>query len=207
MKSQHFPGFLIVIEGIDGAGKTTQADRIQSALQGLGFTVVRTKEPTTGRWGKLLRDSALTGRLSMEEEVETFIKDRREHVENLILPELRAGHVVIVDRYYFSTAAYQGARGMDPNALLARNEEFAPEPDLLVLLDVEPKQGLERIRSRGDTANHFEVPDTLVRAREIFDSIDQPYLVKLDARKSPEELTGEIVRQFTRRYAEAKSKS
>ena len=93
MKSQHFPGFLMVIEGIDGAGKTTQADRIQSALQGLGFTVVRTKEPTAGRWGKLLRDSALTGRLSMEEEVETFIKDRREHVENLILPELRAGHV------------------------------------------------------------------------------------------------------------------
>ena len=206
MKSLHFPGFLLVIEGIDGAGKTTQADRIQAALSARGFTVVRTKEPTTGRWGKILRDSATTGRLSLEEEVEMFVKDRREHVETLILPELRAGRVVIVDRYYFSTAAYQGARGMDPKALIARNEEFAPEPDLLVLLDVEPKQGLERIRTRGDTANHFEVPATLLRAREIFNSIHQPYLLKLDARKSPEELTEEILRAFTRRQAEAKPK-
>ena len=206
MKSLHFPGFLLVIEGIDGAGKTTQADRIQAALSARGFTVVRTKEPTTGRWGKILRDSATTGRLSLEEEVEMFVKDRREHVETLILPELRAGRVVIVDRYYFSTAAYQGARGMDPKALIARNEEFAPEPDLLVLLDVEPKQGLERIRTRGDTANHFEVPATLLRAREIFNSIHQPYLLKLDARKSPEELTEEILRAFTRRQAEARPK-
>ena len=76
MKSQHFPGFLVAFEGIDGAGKTTQAHHLQSTLQSRKLTVIRTKEPTAGRWGQVLRDSALTGRLSLEEEVETFMKDR-----------------------------------------------------------------------------------------------------------------------------------
>ena len=72
-----------------------------------------------GRWGKELRESAQTGRRSIEEELELFLKDRREHVNELILPRLRQGCVVIVDRYYFSTAAYEGARGLDPPAPLA----------------------------------------------------------------------------------------
>jgi dTMP kinase len=171
MTTHHFPGYLIAIEGIDGAGKTTQAHHLQAAIARRNLTVVRTKEPTTGHYGQVLRDSALTGRLSLEEEVETFINDRREHVENTINPHLREGHIVIVDRYYFSNMAYQGARGMDPHAIMTRNEEFAPEPDLLVLLDLDPKIGLQRIRLRGDRANHFETTDTLEKARDIFRSI------------------------------------
>ena len=140
--SPPYSGFLIAFEGIDGAGKSTQAKILHDQLAGRGWSVVLTKEPTTGPWGQILRDSAQTGRLSIEEEVETFLKDRREHVSELILPRLRAGCVVIVDRYYFSTAAYQGARGVDPQELLRRNEEFAPEPDLLVLFDLEVERGL-----------------------------------------------------------------
>ena len=198
----HFPGFLIAIEGIDGAGKTTQAHFVQSALKDRNLTVIRTKEPTTGQWGQVLRDSALTGRLSLEEEVDTFIKDRRQHVEEVIQPALREGYVVIVDRYYFSTAAYQGARGVDPEELIRRNEEFAPEPDLLVLLDVEPNVGLKRIKTRGDRANHFEKTDTLTKAREIFLSIDKPYLYRLNATESAEHLRDKIVREFSQRYVE-----
>src|SRR5271168_4347864 len=104
----HFPGFLIAIEGIDGTGKTTQAHHVQELLQSRKLVVIRTKEPTTGHWGQVLRDSALTGRLSLEEEVETFIKDRKEHVETKINPALKDGHIVIADRYYFSSMAYQG---------------------------------------------------------------------------------------------------
>ena len=70
----HLPGFLIAIEGIDGAGKTTQAHFVQERLAARKLAVIRTKEPTTGQWGQVLRDSALTGRLSLEEEIETFIK-------------------------------------------------------------------------------------------------------------------------------------
>jgi dTMP kinase len=197
LKAQHhLPGFLIAIEGIDGAGKTTQAHFVQERLQASKLCVIRTKEPTTGQWGQILRDSALTGRLSLEEEVETFIKDRKEHVETLINPSLRKGHIVIVDRYYFSTMAYQGARGMNPEELMSRNELFAPEPDLLVVLDVDPKLGLERIKTRGDRANHFEKTGSLKRARAIFNAIKKPYLFRLDGSQEAETLSDLIVRQF-----------
>lgn len=192
-----YPGFLIAIEGIDGAGKTTQAHFVQEKLQARKLTVIRTKEPTTGHWGQMLRDSALTGRLSLQEEVETFIKDRQEHVETVIKPALHAGQIVIIDRYYFSTIAYQGARGWDTSDLLQKNEAFAPEPDLLVLLDIEPKVGLQRIRTRGDRANHFEKTGTLRRAREIFLNIKKPYLFLLDARQEPDVLCQLIVNQFS----------
>jgi dTMP kinase len=203
LKTQHhLSGFLIAIEGIDGAGKTTQANFVQEHLQAKKLCVVRTKEPTTGQWGQMLRDSASTGRLSLKEEVETFIKDRKEHVETVINPALHEGHIVIVDRYYFSTMAYQGARGMDPKELMRRNELFAPEPDLLVVLDIEPKLGLERIKTRGDKANHFERTGSLKSARAIFNAIKKPYLYRLDATQEPETLRDLIVRQFSAIYAE-----
>jgi dTMP kinase len=202
----HFPGFLIAIEGIDGSGKTTQSHFIQSALQKVlqpkKIAVIRTKEPTTGHWGQVLRDSALTGRLSLDEEVEAFIKDRKEHVETLINPALKDGHIVIADRYYFSSAAYQGARGIPPEEIIRRNEEFAPEPDLLVILDVEPKIGLQRIRTRGDRANHFEKTGTLKKAREIFLNIKKNYLYKLDATKKPEEIRDLILARFSEIFNE-----
>lgn len=202
-----FPGFLIAIEGIDGGGKTTQAHFVQAHLQARRLPVVRTKEPTTGYWGQILRDSAVTGRLSIEEEVEAFVKDRQEHVAQVINPALERGHVVIVDRYYFSTAAYQGARGLDPIELMARNEAFAPEPDLLVILDLDPAMGLQRIRTRGDRANHFEQTGTLLRAREIFLSINKPYVYRIDASQEPEKIRDLIVREFSQRQASKVARS
>jgi dTMP kinase len=198
--SPPYPGFFVVIEGIDGAGKSTQAKRLGERLTARGEKVVLSREPTMGQWGKQLRASAQTGRLSIEEEVELFLKDRREHVNELILPRLREGCVVIVDRYYFSTAAYQGARGVDPQELIRRNEEFAPEPDLLVLFDLPVEDGLSRVRARGDKADHFEQVEQLRRVREIFLSIDKPYLVKVDARKEQGVIAEEILAAVLARY-------
>ena len=194
--SPPYPGFFVVLEGIDGAGKSTQAKLLGERLTQHGRRVVLSREPTMGQYGKLLRESAQTGRLSIEEEVELFLKDRREHVNELILPRLREGCVVIVDRYYFSTAAYQGARGLDPLELIRRNEDFAPEPDLLVLFDLPVEDGLARVRARGDQADHFEQVEQLRRVREIFLSINKPYLVKVDARKEPGVIAEEIWRAF-----------
>ena len=207
MSEHHFAGFLIAIEGIDGAGKTTQAHFVQEQLQSRKLAVVRTKEPTMGHWGQILRDSALTGRLSLEEEVEAFVNDRREHVEQVILPELKASKIVILDRYYFSTSAYQGARGIDPEELIRRNEQFAPEPDLLIILDIDPKIGLDRIRTRGDRANLFEKTGTLKKAREIFKSIKKPYLYRVDATQPVDTIRDLIVRQFSAMSAERIAKS
>ena len=149
-------GILIAIEGIDGAGKTTQAAQLARRLEGAGFSVLTTKEPTDrSEHGRRIRASSIGGRLSLTDELHAFIEDRREHVHSLILPALAAGQIVIVDRYYFSSAAYQGARGGDVGRILLANESFAPAPDLLVHLVVDPSIGVARIRARGDVANEF----------------------------------------------------
>lgn len=194
MRTTPRKGVLVALEGIDGAGKTTQAARLEAAIRsGRRFEVVRTKEPTDGQWGQLLRASASTGRLSPEEELALFLKDRREHVDNLITPALAAGKVVIVDRYYFSTVAYQGARGMDPAELLRLNEAFAPEPDLLVHLDVDEEEGIRRIRARGDQQNVFEQAESLRESARIFRWLDFPYLARIQGTLPVEDITAGIL--------------
>jgi dTMP kinase len=84
-------GLLVAIEGIDGAGKTTQAALLERFLKRRGLEVVRTKEPTTGPWGMKVRNSKFTARLSEAEELECFLADRREHVAQLINPALGRG--------------------------------------------------------------------------------------------------------------------
>ena len=164
-------GLFIVIEGIDGTGKSTQARRLGEWLASQGREVVLSREPTAGPWGQKVRESAATGRLSPEDELEYFLNDRREHVAELIAPSLAAGKIVVLDRYYFSTMAYQGARGFDPAEIRRKNEEFAPVPDLLLIMDLAVDAALERIGARGDTANEFEKRENLERCREIFLSL------------------------------------
>jgi dTMP kinase len=185
-------GILVVFEGIDGAGKTTQAALLAERLSALGVEVVRTKEPTNGPWGQKVRASASTGRLAPADELHAFVEDRKEHVAGLIRPALAAGKAVIVDRYYFSTAAYQGARGADPDELIRTNEAFAPKPDLLVLLTVTPQVGIARIGQRGDVSNLFEREEDLARSAAIFARLDGSYLLRLDGNRSIAELADDI---------------
>jgi dTMP kinase len=187
-------GVLIAFEGIDGSGKTTQARRLAHRLRNAGVTVVLTKEPTMGPHGARLRASASSGRLDPEAEVALFEADRREHVAQVIAPALARGAAVIVDRYYFSTAAYQGARGLDPAAILARNEGFAPAPDLLVILEIPVGVGLARIRERGDGAgNLFEREDALAACAAIFARLERPYVFRLDGTATADEVHARVV--------------
>ena len=195
-------GFLLAIEGIDGAGKSVQAQAVAAALAARGLDVVLTREPTDGPWGRRIRASAASVRMSPAEELEAFLDDRREHVRELIRPGLDAGRIVITDRYYFSTVAYQGARGFDPHGLLRTNEEFAVEPHLLVLLTLSPAEALARIGARDGRANAFETLNQLSRTREIFDGLTKPYLVRLDAARPREELTAEILFRLGRAVLE-----
>lgn len=181
-------GLLIAFEGIDGAGKTTQVRALAASLRAEDYQVVESKEPTNGPWGSKLRASAATGRLSPQDELELFMRDRRDHVRNLIEPGLDRGAIVIVDRYYFSTAAYQGARGMDFEHILALNEEFAPQPDLLFIIEVEPAVGRSRITARGDEANLFENEAALAASAAIFKAMKRPYIRRLDGNQSITEL-------------------
>ena len=179
----------IVLEGIDGTGKSTQAQMLADWFTSRGCEVVLSREPTDGPWGRKVRESAATGRLSPEEELNFFLKDREQHVAELIRPSLEAGKVVILDRYYFSTMAYQGARGFDPQEIRAMNEAFAPRPDHLLILDLDVDEARKRIGSRGDTANEFEQRDSLAKCREIFLSLrDEPFVQVIDSVGSVEEI-------------------
>jgi dTMP kinase len=187
------PGLLIVIEGIDGTGKSTQAKRLGDWFTAQGREVVLSREPTAGPWGKKLRESAATGRLSPADELEYFLKDRTQHVEELIAPALAAGKVVILDRYYFSTMAYQGSRGFDPAEIRRKNEVFAPVPDLLLIMDLDVDISLERIGARGDVANEFEKRENLQRCREIFLSLkDEPFAWVIDSSGSLDEVAERV---------------
>lgn len=164
-------GFLVAVEGIDGAGKTSVASLLAEwcGERGLGCTI--SKEPTGLKWGRELRDSARAGRLPLEREIELFLLDRKDHVERSIEPALRDGNIVILDRYYWSSAAYQGGRGANYDEIIAMNEQFAPRPDLVLVLDLDVDAGLQRIRMRGDHPNLFEAKNGLRRARQIFQQL------------------------------------
>lgn len=190
-------GVLVAFDGIDGAGKTTQARILADRLRRAGLDVVESKEPTTGEHGMRLRESARAGRLPLDEELALFLADRREHIASVIQPALDRGAVVIVDRYYPSTVAYQGARGADPIDVLRTNEAFAPQPDVLVLVDVDPAVGVSRVRGRDGTENEFEREDDLRRARAIFRTISGPHVLTVDGTRTIEDVArsvGERVR-------------
>jgi dTMP kinase len=196
-------GRLIAFEGIDGAGKSTQLRRLAAALRAGGCDVVETREPTGGPWGRRIRGMARSGaRVAPEEELRWFVEDRREHVAQVLRPGVARGAIVLTDRYFLSTVAYQGARGLDPERLLAEAEAEFPLPDLALVLDVDPEAGLARVAERGGVAEPaFEDGPFLARAAAIFRSLARPYLEHVDARGDPDAVAGAIATLVQRRLA------
>jgi dTMP kinase len=199
-------GLLIAIEGIDGAGKTSVATALAQWCGERGIACCMSKEPTGVSFGKTLRESAQSGRGTIDDELDMFILDRRDHVARTIAPALAKNAIVILDRYYWSTAAYQGARGADIQQILARNHEFAPKPDLTIVLDVPVSIGRQRISTRGDIPNEFEDKKGLEKAREIFKQLAEsdPATSRLiDATRSMREVGSDALAAF-KHFAVAK---
>ena len=175
-------GKLIVFEGIDGTGKSTQVRLLREYLEPQGIRVVTDYEPTRGEWGMRVRAAAASGkRLPVEEEVDCLLRDRRDHVEQLITPALERGCWVLLDRYYPPMLAYQGATGIDPIELQRLNESFAPQPDAAFWLDIPVEVALGRIRNRGETNDAFEQRHFLEACRRIYAALKAPWWRQIDA--------------------------
>ena len=189
-------GCLIALEGIDGAGKSTQAMGLAAILAQLGYLALLTREPTFGPAGRKLQEYLVGGRryLSPIEELTLFQSDRRDHVENTIRPALEKGWVVITDRYYYSSAAYQGALGLDPQEILADSELFAPRPDLVVVFTLPLNLALARcLEDRGEESQVSEVPAYLEKVAAIYDTFQGPHLKRLDASDAPSQVLGRLL--------------
>jgi len=182
-------GRLIAFEGLDGCGKSTQIARLAESLQKAGHDPLVTREPTHGEYGRRIRAMAHDGAppVAPEEELRWFVEDRREHVGGSIAPALAAGRPVLTDRYFLSTVAYQGARGLDAMRILAQSEAEFPIPDLVLLLELDVETALARVHTRGARVEGaFEARDRLERVARIFASIERPYLARIDAGGNPE---------------------
>jgi len=186
-------GILIVFEGIDGCGKTTQAKLLFEKLKSLDFDTILLKEPSSSKWGKEIKKLSLfENSITPEKELKLFIKDREENTNKNVKPSLQEKKIVILDRYYFSTIAYQGAKGIDIDLIKKLNKNIAIEPDIVFILDVEPNIGLERIENRKKKEKLFERENYLNRVREIYNSLKGKNIFKIDGSKKIDEIRKEI---------------
>ena len=187
-------GLLIAFEGIDGTGKTTLALMLKKRLEALGHSVVMFKEPTNEtEAGKKIRSSYVEGRASLDMELQWFIEDREWNVTTRILPALAENKIVFLDRYFFSTACYQGVRkNNDWFSILELNRKKFPEPDLTIIFDLDVQLAVKRIMRERSNANTFEGMQNLRDVRALFLEIFQldtigNYLL-INAEKSIEEI-------------------
>ena len=188
-------GLLIVFEGIDGSGKSTQCRMLADLLNKKGIANISLAEPTRGKWGMKIRQLLKKGRngISSNEELEWFMNDRREDVKQNIEPALKAGKVVLMDRYYFSTAAYQGALGFDPEKIRVDNERFAPIPDRVLIFHNSPEKSLERIESSREEKSAFEKRDYLIEVQTIFKSFIGPNIRYVSSDSSLEKVYEQVL--------------
>lgn len=193
-------GRFIVLEGLDGAGTTTQAERIASVLRGRGLTVRVTRQPTDGPVGSLLRH-ALTGRVGMPQgrgplSEDTlallFAADRIDHLRATVEPALEAGEIVICDRYVLSSLAYQGASL--PMAWVEAINGRALKPDLTLFIEVATSVAARRRAARGAAQEHYEADERQAKiARQYLAAIrrrsGKERIVRVDGARPVEEVT------------------
>lgn len=180
----------IVFEGIDGSGKSTLTKNVHREMNNLGYSAWLGHEPTDFETGiqirKFLRHEV---ELNAEEQLNLFIEDRKLSVNRNILPQLEKGNHVILDRYYYSTAAYQGKNIFSAERILQLNlDNNFPTPDLLFYLDIIPGQAMARVNLRGKSES-FEKLATLDKISKIYNHIIGNKAHRMDALLDPETLT------------------
>ena len=203
MKKNNYPGKFIVFEGLDGSGQSTQAGLLKNFLIEKGFEVILTKEPTldseAGR--KLRRILDEKEKIEPAKFQELFVQDRREHLENLVIPTLKQSKYVISDRYFYSTFAFGSSEEVDLEWLIKINDNFLT-PDVVFLMKVSPEVCVARIDTRGRKKTYFEKVEKLSRAWEIYKILPQRFgeIIIVDGERKIPEIFEEIKKIISQRF-------
>lgn len=190
-------GAFIVFEGIDGSGKTTLCRALASKIP----NSVTTAEPTHDAIGSIIRNGT-AGKISQRTESLLFLADRSAHTEQ-IMDMVEAGKVVLCDRYFASTLAYQSAKlkgdSMDLDWLEEVSKPFAKVPNMTFLLDIDPNASINRVQVRGEEISKFEDTSFLEQVRSTYLSLASKYnFIILDASKDADSLAEETLREIRR---------
>ena len=183
-------GVFICVEGLDGCGKTTQAKLLVRRLRRT-CDAVYTAEPSGGKIGRFIKKHWLHGdkRGSGVVEALLFAADRFDHVENTVLPALKKGQIVVSDRYFYSSLAYQGATGLELEWIEKINEH-AVRPDLAIFIDAEPETVVRRLKPKKSVMENLE---TQRKVREVYMKfVEKGELIQVDGNKSKSEVAAEL---------------
>jgi dTMP kinase len=184
-------GVFIVIEGLDGSGKTTQAKILAKKLCE-SHNAVYTAEPSQGKIGSFIRKRILYGekRSSVSIEALLFAADRIDHIENEVQPALEKGKLVVSDRYIYSSLSYQGSAGLNLEWIETINQ-LALKPDLALFIDVAPEVVLQRLRRKKSIMENL---DTQRKVRDIYlKFVKKGELIRIDGDKSKNEVAKEVL--------------
>ncbi|MCX6722217.1 MAG: dTMP kinase [Candidatus Staskawiczbacteria bacterium] len=174
MIKSEYKGKFIVVEGLDGSGKSAQVDLLVEYLKQQGKEVIVTREPTMESEAGRKIKQALRKEIIIEPlELQTlYVQDRKEHLENKVIPALKQGKFVVSSRYAPSTFAYGHSDGLDVNLLVKMNNSFLL-PDLTIIIDVNPESCVKRIEGRGEEKELFEQKEKLTKVNEIYKKLSE----------------------------------
>ncbi len=195
-------GSFIVIEGLDGSGKTTQGKILAKELK-QKYAAVFTAEPSRGKTGRFIRSRILYGEKRSATAVEAllFAADRIEHIQNEVLPKLEKGNLVICDRYVYSSLAYQGSAGISLDWIKSINQH-ALKPDLSLFIDVDPKVVLSRLKRKKSVMENLK---TQQKVRQIYlKFVENGELKLIDGDKPKEKVALDVFETVTK-FLEARS--
>jgi len=194
-------GAFFVIEGIDGAGKSTLCKMLKDQLEAEGRKVIVTQEPTYDEIGSFIRREEVKG-ISQRGEALLFVADRAVHTERMS-KWIEDGNIVICDRYFASTIAYQSTPldrvSLEKEWLMAINMPIIRMPDLTILLDIDPNEGLRRIGNRTEMSK-FEGPEYLKGVRSMYLELAREFdFIVLDANRDQTEISNEMIKLLKER--------
>ena len=208
MKKMDWPGFFLVLDGIDGCGKSTQAKKLSEYFISNDIETLLTAEPSNYDLGKILRNYLQNPEVPASIDALLFAADRIEHCNKEILPLLKKGFIVVSDRYRDSSYIYQSIEGRNEGVSIdwiKKLNKFSLIPDLTVIIDIDPKIGLKRKRNQADNTNKqfldkFEVDEFQNLIREQFKKIAKNSIVSeegihvlIDGNESEEEVFKSIL--------------